>query len=102
MWCEAASVLRIDLKEGNHACQGWFLLRSALRDEDFDNGGADESKSDLLMTPIESDAALRSLKDQLTKRIEDFRKCGLVSERATVVDCLSGCSLEENFLSRWL
>jgi DNA primase catalytic core len=49
--------------------------------------GDDGSKSDAPMTPAERDAALRYLRDpKLTERIvEDFRKCGLVGERATVL-----------------
>ena len=49
--------------------------------------GDDGSKADAPMTPAERDAALHYLKDpKLTERIvEDFRKCGLVGERATVL-----------------
>lgn len=44
------------------------------------------------MTPVERDAALQYLKDpKLTERIvEDFRKCGLVGERATVLTAYLG------------
>jgi DNA primase catalytic core len=49
--------------------------------------GNETSKNDAPMTPAEQDVALRYLKDpKLTERIvEDFRKCGLVGERATVL-----------------
>lgn len=49
--------------------------------------GDDQNQTDAPMTPAERDAALRYLKDpKLTERIvEDFRKCGLVGERATVL-----------------
>lgn len=49
--------------------------------------GKDGDKENAPMTPAERDAALRYLKDpKLTERIvEDFRKCGLVGERATVL-----------------
>ncbi|MGH9972133.1 MAG: CHC2 zinc finger domain-containing protein, partial [Pyrinomonadaceae bacterium] len=49
--------------------------------------GDDAGHKDAPMTPAERDAALRYLKDpKLTERIvEDFRKCGLVGERATVL-----------------
>jgi DNA primase catalytic core len=49
--------------------------------------GDDGSKHDAPMTPAERDAALRYLRDpKLTERIvEDFRRCGLVGERATVL-----------------
>ena len=51
------------------------------------NGDGDSGHKDAPMTPAERDAALRYLKDpKLTERIvEDFRKCGLVGERATVL-----------------
>lgn len=47
----------------------------------------DEQNHEAPMTPAERDVALRYLKDpKLTERIvEDFRKCGLVGERATVL-----------------
>jgi DNA primase len=47
----------------------------------------DDTKTDAPMTPAESEIALRYLKNpKLTERIvEDFRKCGLVGERATVL-----------------
>lgn len=50
------------------------------------NGDA-QNQTDAPMTPAERDAALRYLRDpKLTERIvEDFRKCGLVGERATVL-----------------
>jgi len=49
--------------------------------------GDDTNHNDVPMTPAERDAALRYLKDpKLTECIvEDFRKCGLVGERATVL-----------------
>ena len=49
--------------------------------------GDDVNHKDAPMTPAERDAALRYLRDpKLTERIvEDFRKCGLVGERATVL-----------------
>ena len=49
--------------------------------------GDDAGKSDAPMTPEERAAGLAYLKDpKLTERIvEDFRKCGLVGERATVL-----------------
>jgi 5S rRNA maturation endonuclease (ribonuclease M5) len=49
--------------------------------------GDDANKPDAPMTPQERDTALSYLKDpKLTERIvEDFRKCGLVGERATVL-----------------
>jgi DNA primase len=49
--------------------------------------GEDQNHNDAPMTPVERDAALRYLKDpKLTECIvEDFRKCGLVGERATVL-----------------
>ena len=49
--------------------------------------GDEQNHNDAPMTPAERDAALRYLKDaKLTERIvEDFRKCGLVGERATVL-----------------
>ncbi|MGI9165081.1 MAG: CHC2 zinc finger domain-containing protein [Pyrinomonadaceae bacterium] len=49
--------------------------------------GDDGNKSDAPMTPDERAAGLAYLKDpKLTERIvEDFRKCGLVGERATVL-----------------
>ena len=49
--------------------------------------GNDEGKTDAPMTPAERDVALQYLKNpRLTERIvEDFRKCGLVGERATVL-----------------
>ncbi len=49
--------------------------------------GDDGNKHDAPMTPAERDVALSYLKDpKLTERIvEDFRKCGLVGERATVL-----------------
>ncbi len=51
------------------------------------NGDSDNGQHDAPMTPQERDAALAYLKDpHLTQRIvEDFRKCGLVGERATVL-----------------
>ncbi len=51
------------------------------------NGDGDSGHKDAPMTPAERDAALRYLKDpKLTERIvDDFRKCGLVGERATVL-----------------
>ncbi|MGH8772554.1 MAG: toprim domain-containing protein, partial [Burkholderiales bacterium] len=51
------------------------------------NGDESNGKHDAPMTPQERDAALRYLKDpKLTECIvEDFRKCGLVGERATVL-----------------
>ncbi|MGH9969079.1 MAG: CHC2 zinc finger domain-containing protein [Pyrinomonadaceae bacterium] len=56
--------------------------RLALR-----KNGDDANKNDAPMTPAERDAALQYLKNpQLTECIvEDFRKCGLVGERATVL-----------------
>ena len=47
----------------------------------------DEQNHEAPMTPAERDAALSYLKDpKLTERIvADFRKCGLVGERATVL-----------------
>ncbi|MGH9930077.1 MAG: CHC2 zinc finger domain-containing protein, partial [Pyrinomonadaceae bacterium] len=56
--------------------------RLALR-----KNGDDGSKNEAPMTAQERDAALAYLKDpKLTERIvEDFRKCGLVGERATVL-----------------
>jgi DNA primase len=47
----------------------------------------DEQNHAAPMTPAEREAALQYLKDpELTERIvEDFRKCGLVGERATVL-----------------
>jgi hypothetical protein len=49
--------------------------------------GDDQNHNEAPMTPTERDAALSYLKDpKLTERIvEDFRKCGLVGERATVL-----------------
>ena len=49
--------------------------------------GDEQNHPEAPMTPAERDAALRYLKDaKLTERIvEDFRKCGLVGERATVL-----------------
>jgi DNA primase len=49
--------------------------------------GDDGGKTDAPMTPQERDTALSYLKDpKLCERIvEDFRKCGLVGERATVL-----------------
>jgi DNA primase len=49
--------------------------------------GDDQKHTDVPLTPAERDAALHYLKDpKLTERIvEDFRKCGLVGERATVL-----------------
>jgi len=49
--------------------------------------GSDGNKTDAPMTPDERAAGLAYLKDpKLTERIvEDFRKCGLVGERATVL-----------------
>jgi len=49
--------------------------------------GDDANLNDAPMTSAERDAALRYLNDpKLTERIvEDFRKCGLVGERATVL-----------------
>jgi DNA primase catalytic core len=49
--------------------------------------GDDANHNEAPMTPAERDAALRYLRDpKLTERIvEDFRKCGLVGERATVL-----------------
>jgi DNA primase catalytic core len=49
--------------------------------------GDDTNHNEAPMTPAERDAALSYLKDQkLTERIvEDFRRCGLVGERATVL-----------------
>ena len=49
--------------------------------------GDDANKNDVPMTPAERDVTLRYLKDpKLTERIvEDFLKCGLVGERATVL-----------------
>lgn len=49
--------------------------------------GDESNKSDAPMTPDERAAGLAYLKDpKLTERIvEDFRKCGLVGERATVL-----------------
>jgi len=49
--------------------------------------GDDANKNDAPMTLAERDVALRYLKDlKLTERIvEDFRQCGLVGERATVL-----------------
>ncbi|MGH9967445.1 MAG: CHC2 zinc finger domain-containing protein, partial [Pyrinomonadaceae bacterium] len=51
------------------------------------NGDSDNGKHDAPMTPDERAVALRYLKDpKLTERIvEDFRKCGLVGEPATVL-----------------
>jgi len=51
------------------------------------NGNDAPNKHDAPMTPVERDVALRYLKDpKLTERIvEDFRQCGLVGERATVL-----------------
>jgi DNA primase len=48
---------------------------------------SDEQHQEAPMTPAEREAALQYLKDpKLTERIvEDFRKCGLVGERATVL-----------------
>ncbi|MFN2529837.1 MAG: hypothetical protein ABR555_00925 [Pyrinomonadaceae bacterium] len=59
----------------------------AVRLEMRRNGDSDNGKHDAPMTPQERDAALRYLKDpKLTERIvDDFRKCGLVGERATVL-----------------
>jgi hypothetical protein len=49
--------------------------------------GDDAKQNETPMTPAERDAALQYLKDpKLTERsVEDFRKCGLVGERATVL-----------------
>jgi len=49
--------------------------------------GDDTNHNEAPMTPTERDAALRYLKDpKLPEQIvEDFRKCGLVGERATVL-----------------
>jgi hypothetical protein len=57
-------------------------VRLAMR-----KNGDDGSKPDAPMTPAERDAALRYLRDpKLTEQIvADFRKCGLVGERATVL-----------------
>ncbi|MGH9928576.1 MAG: CHC2 zinc finger domain-containing protein, partial [Pyrinomonadaceae bacterium] len=56
--------------------------RLALR-----KNGDDPNKNDAPMTPAERDVALQYLKNpRLTECIvEDFRKCGLVGERATVL-----------------
>ena len=64
--------------------------------------GDDAKQNEAAMTPAERDAALQYLKDpKLTERIvEDFRKCGLVGERATVLTAYLRRS-RENFLSRW-
>jgi DNA primase catalytic core len=60
--------------------------RLAMRNNGRKNGD-DGSKTDAPMTPAEREAALRYLRDpKLTECIvEDFRKCGLVGERATVL-----------------
>jgi hypothetical protein len=57
-------------------------VRLAMR-----KNGDDGNKPDAPMTPQERDAALSYLNDpKLTERIvEDFRRCGLVGERATVL-----------------
>ena len=57
-------------------------VRLAMR-----KNGDEGNKPDAPMTPAERDAALSYLKDpKLTERIvDDFRKCGLVGERATVL-----------------
>jgi hypothetical protein len=49
--------------------------------------GDEQNQHEAPMTPAERDVALHFLKDpKLTERIvEDFRKCGLVGERATVL-----------------
>jgi hypothetical protein len=49
--------------------------------------GDEQNQTEAPMTPAEREAALHYLKDpKLTERIaEDFRKCGLVGERATVL-----------------
>jgi len=49
--------------------------------------GDEQNQHEAPMTPAEREAALHYLKDpKLTERIvEDFRKCGLVGERATVL-----------------
>lgn len=49
--------------------------------------GDEQNHTEAPMTPAERDAAFQYLKDpKLTERIvEDFRKCGLVGERATVL-----------------
>ena len=49
--------------------------------------GDNQNHNDAPMTPAERDTALRYLRDpKLTERIvDDFRKCGLVGERATVL-----------------